>query len=183
MAQLIVVAGPPCSGKSTLAGALGLAVAAPVLDIDEIRKIVIPNSKQTQEDRNIAYRCMHLVAEKLLKAGVSRVVLAATYGRRQPRQWLSSIAERTGTQVCAIACKVSPEMAVARFRSRQPGHAAVDLTEDLVRRQAADYDYAAARVVDSTIRVEASVAQAEGYVRSGETTELADWVSHGTVSV
>jgi predicted kinase len=182
MKQLIVVIGPPCSGKSTLAAELGAALGAMVLDIDQIRQIVVPNSKQTQEDRDIAYRCMHLIAEKLLKAGANRVVLAATYGRREPRQWLRSVAERTSAEVCAIACKVSPETAVARFRSREPGHPAVDLTEDLVRRQATDYEYGLANVVDCTMPVHESVSKAEYYVRASEALDLAEWTTHGAVS-
>lgn len=94
MKQLILVTGPPCSGKSTVAAALAATLQAMVLDIDDIRRIVIPNSKQTQQDRDIAYRCMHLIAEKLLEAGIKRVVVAATYGRLQPREWLRSTAEK-----------------------------------------------------------------------------------------
>ena len=92
MSQLIVLTGPPCSGKSTLAGQLAAILGASVLDIDQIREIVIPNSRQSQEDRDIAYRCMHLVAEKLLGVGANTVILTATYSRRNPRQWLRSLA-------------------------------------------------------------------------------------------
>lgn len=135
---------------------------------------------QTREDRNIAYGCVHLIAEKLLNAGVTGIVAVATYGRREPRQWLRSVADRTAAQVCAMASKVNPETAVARFRSRQPGHAAVDLTEDLVRRQAADNQYGATKIVDGTKHLEDSLAPAERYLLAGETIDLADWVSRST---
>jgi predicted kinase len=182
MSQLIVVTGPPCSGKSTLAAGLGATLGGMVLDIDQIRQVVIPNSKQTQEDRDIAYRCMHLVAEKVLEAGAKQVILAATYSRRNPRQWLRSIAERAGAQIYVIACKVSPEIAVARFRSRDPGHPAVDLTEELVRQQAVDYQYALAHTVDCAIPLRESMLKAEYYVRAGNTVDLAEWSSQGKVS-
>jgi predicted kinase len=150
-----------------------------VLDIDQIRQIVIPNSQQSQEDRDIAYRCMHLVAEKLLEVGANAILLTATYSRRHPRQWLRSLADTKSAQVCILACRVSPEIAIARFRSRPPGHPAVDLTEDLVRQQVMDYPYGVANVVECSNSLHESVAQAEYFVREGKAIDLAEWVSQG----
>jgi predicted kinase len=180
MSQLIIVTGPPCSGKSTLAGELAAAIEAVVLDIDQIRQAVMPNSQQTEEDRDIAYRSMHLVARKVLEAGADNVVLAATYTRRNPRQWLRSMAEETSARVCVIACKVSPEIAVARFRSRKPGHAAVDLTEDLVRRQAMDYQYGVVNLVECALPLHESVSSAKNYVQAGSPVDMAEWSSQGS---
>ena len=179
MCQLIVLTGPPCSGKSTLAGQLAAIFGALVLDIDQIRQNVIPNSQQSQQDRDIAYRCMHLISEKLLEAGADAILLTATYNRKNPRQWLRSLAESKSAQVCILACQVSPEIAVARFRSRTPGHPAVDLTEDLVQRQVMDYPYGVANVVECAIPLHESVAKAEYFVREGKAIDLAEWVSQG----
>jgi predicted kinase len=179
MSQLIVLSGPPCSGKSTLAGQLAAIFGALVLDIDQVRQIVIPNSQQSQEDRDIAYRCMHLVSEKLLDVGANAILLTATYSRRNPRQWLRSLADSKSAQVCILACKVSPEIAIARFRSRAPGHPAVDLTEGLVQRQVMDYPYGVANVVECAIPLHESVAKAEYFVREGKAVDLAAWVSEG----
>ena len=177
MSQLIVLTGPPCSGKSTLAEQLGAIFGAIVLDIDHIRQIVIPNSRQSEEDRNIAYRCMHLVSEKLLEVGTNTILLTATYSRRNPRQLLHSLADSKSAQVCVLACHVSPEIAIARFRSRQPGHPAIDLTEDLVRRQVMEYPYGVANVVECAIPLHESVAKAEYYIREGHAIDLAEWIS------
>ena len=179
MSQLIVLTGPPCSGKSTLAGRLAAIFGALVLDIDQIRESVIPNSRQSQEDRDIAYRCMHLVSEKLLEVGANTVILTATYSRRNPRQWLRSLVDNKSAQVGVLACRVSPEIAIARFRSRQPGHPAVDLTEDLVQRQVMDYPYGLANVVECAIPLHESVAKAESYIREGKAIDLTQWVSLG----
>ena len=182
MSQLIVLTGPPCSGKSTLAGQLAAILGGLVLDIDQIREIVIPGSRQSQEDRDIAYRCMHFVAQKLLEVGTNTVILTATYSRRNARQWLRSLADSTPDQVCILACQVSPEIAIARFRSRDPGHPAVDLTEDSVQRQVMDYPYGVANVVECLIPLHESVAKAESYIREGKTIDLAEWVTQGLVS-
>lgn len=182
MSQLIVLTGPPCSGKSTLAGQLAAILGGLVLDIDQIREIVIPGSQQSQEDRDIAYRCMHLVAQKLLEVEANTVILTATYNRRGPRQWLRSLAESMSVQVCVLACQVSAEIAIARFRSREPGHPAVDLTGYSVQRQVMDYPYGVANVVDCSIPLHESVAKAEYYIREGEPIDLAEWVSQGLVS-
>ena len=179
MSQLIVLTGPPCSGKSTLAGQLAAIFGALVLDIDQIRQIVIPVSQQSQQDRDIAYRCMHLVSEKLLEVEVNAIILTATYSRRNPRQWLRSLAESKSAQVCILACQVSPDIAIARFRSRTSGHPAVDLTEDLVQRQVMDYPYGTAHVVQCGIPLHESVAKAEYLVREGKAIDLAEWVSQG----
>ena len=181
MSQLIIVTGPPCSGKSTLAGQLTAKLGALVLDVDQIREIVIPNSQQSQEDRDIAYRCMHLVAQKLLEVGANKVLLVATYSRRNPRQWLCSLADSKSAQVCVLSCHVSPEIAIGRFRSREPGHPAVDLTEESVQRQVMDYPYGLANVVDCTLPLHESVSQAEGYIRECEAIDLAEWISQGTL--
>jgi predicted kinase len=177
--QLIVLSGPPCSGKSTLADQLAMIFGALVLDIDQLRQIVIPDSRQSQEHRDIAYRCMHLISEKLLEAGASTIIMTATYSRRRPRQWLRSLADSKSTQVCILACHVSPEIAIARFRSRAPGHPAVDLTEDLVQRQVMDYPYGVANVVECAIPLDESVAKAEYFIREGKAIDLAEWASQG----
>lgn len=182
MSQLIVLTGPPCSGKSTLAGQLAPIFGAIVLDVDQIREIVIPNSQQSQEDRNIAYRCMHLVAQKLLEVGANTVILTATYSRRNPRQWLRSLADNMSVRVCVLACQVSPEIAIARFRARKPGHPAVDLTEDSVQRQVMDYPYGPVNVVECAAPLHESVAKAEYYIREDRPTDLTEWVSQGLVS-
>jgi predicted kinase len=182
MSQLIILTGPPCSGKSTLAGQLAAILGTLVLDIDQIREIVIPSSQQSQEDRDIAYRCMHLVSQKLLEVGANTVILTATYSRRNPRQWLRSLADSMSFQVCVLACQVSPEIAIARFRSRKQGHPAVDLTEDSVQRQVMDYPYGVANVVECAIPLHESVAKAEYYVREGKAIDLAEWVSQGVGS-
>lgn len=166
MARLIVVSGPPCSGKSTLSRRLADSLASTVLDVDEIRKEVLPDSDQRQEDRNTAYRCMHYMARTLLAAGAKEVILAATYLRPEPRQWLSALARGSAAQVLRVVCHVDSATAADRFRTRMPTHAAIDLTDESVRQQARDYDYSAGLVVDSTKPILDCVALVLGYLKT-----------------
>lgn len=82
--KIIIFSGPPCSGKSTFASDISVRMGFPHLQMDEIRACLIPQSKQSKTDRDIAYRAMHLLADHLLQKGVT-VILDATYGPYEHR--------------------------------------------------------------------------------------------------
>ena len=90
--RLIVVAGPPCSGKSYLAEILANHTGIRHLEMDTIRARLMPESRHAKPDRDIAYRTMHFAAEMLLSAGHS-VILDATYMPVEHRLELEGIAE------------------------------------------------------------------------------------------
>jgi predicted kinase len=135
---LIVFAGPPCSGKSTLAGELARRRGIPHLSMDSTRQRILPGSSHTREDRQTAYRAMHFAAELLLSVGAS-VILDAPYGHDEDRAELSRLA--AGTDFRYIECRVSPETAARWFRARGPDAERPDLTEENVRQSAAGYRY------------------------------------------
>jgi len=137
--MLIVFAGPPCAGKSTLAAEVARRRNLPVLAMDAIRQRILPAAAHTRADRQVAYRAMHFAAELLLGAG-SSAILDAPYGHQEDRDELARIA--AGADVRLIECQVSPETAVRRFRERGPDPVRLDLTEDLVREMVREYAYA-----------------------------------------
>jgi predicted kinase len=126
--MLIILCGPPCTGKSTIGADLQKRLAFIHLDVDTIRQRLLPDSDQRMEDRNIAYRAMHFVAEHLVRSG-QIVIVNATYNREVHRRDVAAIT----TNVKLIQCRTSLETVLSRFNRRAPGHAAVDLTEGLVR--------------------------------------------------
>ena len=69
------------------------------------------------------------------------VVVDATYNRELHRQELAAIRKTLETPAALIQCKAPLDVVLARFRSRPPGHAALDLTEDLVRELWTNFAY------------------------------------------
>jgi len=140
MPVLIVFAGPPCSGKTTLAAQLARRLRLPHLSMDATRRRILPDAPHTRADRQAAYRAMHFAAELLLAAG-SGVILDAPYGHPEDREEMALIA---GGRLKLIECRVSPPAALRRFRERGPDPVRLDLTEDLVERLVREYPYTAA---------------------------------------
>jgi uncharacterized protein len=138
--MLVILCGPPCTGKSAIGSDLQSRFGFIHLQVDGIRQRILPNSDQNIEDRNTAYRAMHLITEHLLREGAT-VVVDATYNRELHRQELAAIRKTLETPAALIQCKAPLDVVLARFRSRPPGHAALDLTEDLVRELWTNFAY------------------------------------------
>jgi predicted kinase len=145
--MLIVFAGPPCAGKSTLAAEVARRRNLPVLSMDATRRRILPAAAHTRADRQVAYRAMHFAAGLLLGAGAG-AILDAPYGHQEDREDLARIA--ADADVRLIECQVSPETAVHRFRQRGPDPVRLDLTEDLVRQMVREYPYTRAGLVLDT---------------------------------
>lgn len=140
MSRLIVVCGPPCSGKSVLARSLAGRLGIPHLQMDEARKILTPASRHIRADIDTAYRAICWTAGWLLKQQHD-VILDATYGRRAQRQNLETMAQEAKAQIFLVQCQVSAVTARRRFLRRPAGHAALDLTPKRVEMLAGIYPY------------------------------------------
>jgi len=121
--MLIVFAGPPCAGKSTLAAELARRRNLPVLSMDATRRRILPAAATPAPTAKVAYRAMHLAAELLLAAGAS-AILDAPYGHQEDREELARIAADADLRL--IECRVSPEnrcppFPPARARPGAPG--------------------------------------------------------------
>jgi predicted kinase len=128
--MVIAFTGPPCAGKSTLAGEVARRLQIPHLSMDATRRRLLPDAAHTRADRAIAYRAMEWAAELL-----PSVILDAPYGHEEDRTGLERL------HALVVECRVTPETAVRRFHARGPDSIRLDLTEEVVRRVVAEYHY------------------------------------------
>ena len=138
--SLIVLAGPPCSGKSAVGEPLSRRLAIPYLSMDAARQRILPGAAHTRADREAAYRAMHLAAECVLRAGGS-MILDAPYGHDEDRRELNALADRERARLFLVEFRVSPEVAAKRLRERGPDTERPDLTEEIVSESANAYPY------------------------------------------
>jgi aminoglycoside phosphotransferase family enzyme/predicted kinase len=106
----VVVCGPPASGKSTLALALGELAGVPVLSADRIRD---PGMGYGQDARVAILRRLGALARE---AGSS--VVDTTFGTPELRA--AFLGTLGGGPAVAVCCLAEPEVLLARARARTP---------------------------------------------------------------
>jgi aminoglycoside phosphotransferase family enzyme/predicted kinase len=135
--SLVLVGGPPGTGKSTVSAGLADELGWTVLSSDRIRKELagIPAEEHvpapmgqgiyTPEWTERTYAEMLHRAEALLALGEC-VVLDATWGEERRRTAAAAVASRTSSELAQVRCDLPPEVATARVAERQGGRDASD---------------------------------------------------------
>jgi predicted kinase len=170
---VLVLSGPPCSGKSTIGRVLAADLTAQRsvhLEVDALFSLLLPESDRNRGDRMLAYDATHAIARLLLGRGIT-AVLECTYARVEQRASLvSALADLPAAPVWVVECFVSPDEAVRRFRQRRQ---ATDLDEHLVRERAEAFPYS-----PNALRLESSAAAPEALAR-----HVAEWLRRAPPSV
>ena len=137
--RLVLVGGPPGTGKTTLAGAVADRLGMVVLSSDRVRKElagVDPDASMASDFGTGIYSTswtrrtydeLCARAERLLSLGES-VVLDASWTRAEHRGAARDVADRTSSLLVALQCRLDAATAGARLRAR--GHGGTGLRSD-----------------------------------------------------
>lgn len=113
------ITGLPGSGKSTIGSELeqmlveaGIRVVT--LSLDQIRKVLTPAPKYTDEERAIVYRSLVLMAQLMVAHGDKNVIIDATANRRAFR----NLARQLVPEFAEVYVKCPLEICQAREASR-----------------------------------------------------------------
>src|ERR1700730_11508093 len=82
---VVVLAGSPCSGKSTAGAWLALELPGIHLQVDTMLSAILPNSDRRLQDRLLAYDIAARAVRPILDRNLS-AILDCTYSRREVRR-------------------------------------------------------------------------------------------------
>lgn len=174
---MILVGGPPGSGKSTVAAGLGDALGCTVLRSDEVRREVLGGESwaclsEWLSDRfstsatDATYAEMIRRAGELLRRGRT-VVLDATWTSAAHREHAEQIARACRSTLVALRCNTPPAVAERRVARRIAAGSDISMaTVDVARRIAAHFaPWPAAVAVDAASPAGDTVGQALAVIR------------------
>jgi adenylylsulfate kinase len=173
---IVILAGLPGAGKSTLARAIAERVGGSVLDKDVIRAALFEPGRvaYSQEQDDFVQELMLQAAAWLLKRDRQRIVLldGRTFSRRYQRERVVEFCAEIDTEWRMIECVCSEENAVRRLcaDAAEGAHPAKNRTEELyyeVKRAWEEIDEPRC-VIDTDRPLEECLDQALSFLRSGE---------------
>ena len=179
--SLILVGGPPGTGKSTLSAGLADALGCAVLSSDHIRKelaglpeethspAAVGHGIYTAEWTDRTYREMVRRAEVLLAMGES-VVLDATWGDAGTRALAADLAHRTSSDLIELRCNLPAETAAERIAARESASDADAVVASALRADFEDWPEAAR--IDTRPPVDLVVAQVRHRLQPWRSTAM-----------
>jgi predicted kinase len=123
--QLIVVAGPPASGKTTLARQLARALCLPLICKDTLKEALYDHlgAGDRAWSRQLGYaviRGMYALAHDILDAGTS-LILESTFTDPRTSGELGELVAAAGARLTVVYCSADPAVLCARFNARSAG--------------------------------------------------------------
>ena len=129
---LVVVGGPPASGKTTIAKQLSKDFATPLLTKDAIKELLFDNLGWSDREWSrklgaTTYKLMDQMTETELEAGRS-IILESNFKPKLDSEKFQQWQKRYDLRIFQVFCSAPPEVLLARFKdrvesgSRHPGH-------------------------------------------------------------
>jgi len=135
---VVVLTGPPCSGKSSAGRILvQLAHADPPIyvSVDALFDQLLPSSDRNRHDRMLAYDAAHALGRSVFHDGRTPI-LECTYARRDQRASLANAFEDAALHLVEFV--ITADAVLPRFRSRDQE---TDLDEQSLRAKVESFPY------------------------------------------
>ena len=129
---LIVVSGPPASGKTTLSRRLAADLRLPLVQRDSFKEILFDtlgwqDRAWSQRLGGASYELLYYTLDLLLQTGQPCIV-ESNFSRAFASQKVTTLLERHGYSAIQILCFAAPNVLIERFTARyatserHPGH-------------------------------------------------------------
>ncbi len=166
---VVVLAGLPGAGKSTLAQAMGARLPdARVIDKDRVRDALFAPCDYSAAERDVTFSAMLDAARYHLGRGRMVIFDGLTFSRRSEVAAVEAMAAESGSFTAVIVCDVPVNVAIERCErdAASGAHPAANRDGDLVRRVAAEMEEPAGAylTLSTTSPVDELVAPALAYV-------------------
>ena len=124
----VVVSGLPGTGKSYFCRKLAERLPFPILESDNLRKVLFPSPSYSLRESNRLFQACHLLIEELLRRGIS-LIFDATNLIEHNRERFYHIADQTGAKLIIVRVEAPAELVWQRLENRTIGADPIDKSE------------------------------------------------------
>lgn len=158
--RIVLVSGPPASGKTTIARPLAEALGFALLTKDDIKESLFTSLNGPPDDlaysRQIGSAAMDLLWA--VAAHCPQAILEANFRTRSPREreQVTTVLRRPGARLVEIHCRIPLDEAARRFAQRarnerhHPAHALKEISLDQLSEYSEPFALSPVLTVDTT---------------------------------